>query len=331
MPRSPKYVQRFARLPRLLQLLTEHPGGLPITELAAAVDSSPAEVREDLLAFYTADVGSSDLMGLSRPETIEFLGHDGVDADPNAAEVVRVSTERPADELGIELLDPAELALIYTAARDLQDLEPDDADLASAVEALAATVYGAPNKTQPHRVFDTALEPVQQGRDQRRRVRIVYSRAWEPGVSERIIEPYRLQRTRHGWEVDAGPPDEHGKLRTFLLGHVRDAELLEETFEEPDRLAEMLEDQRRTTTVRASIAHAGRWAADRYAVGVTVVEDRQERVVLDLEVLEPVADRVGLLLLSTGEDFEVLSPLALRDAASDLASRLLERWESRST
>ncbi|QWC84562.1 WYL domain-containing protein [Nocardioidaceae bacterium] len=327
----PKYVQRFARLPRLLQLLTEHPDGLSLADLAQVAGGTPAEVREDLLAFYTADVGGSDLMGLSRPEVIEFLGVDGAEADPNAAEVVRVATDRPTDELGIELLDPAELALLYTAARDLQDLEPDDADLASAVEALAATVYGEPNRTQPHRVFDTALEPIRQGREGRKRVRIQYSRAWHPGLSERVIEPYRLQRTRRGWEVDAGPPDEDGALRTFLLGHVRDAELLEETFEEPSGLVRMLEEQRRTTTVRVSIAHAGRWTADRYAEHVTVVDDRQDHVVLDLDMLEPVGDRLGLMLLSTGEPFEVLSPHSLRDAAADLAGRLLERWEPRTT
>src|SRR6186997_3439953 len=96
-----KYAQRIGRLPAVLELLGAHPDGLPLLELAQRLNVPPEELREDLLAYYTADVGAL-LLGLSRPDVIEFLGPDRRSADPNSAEIVRIIDERPTEELGVE-------------------------------------------------------------------------------------------------------------------------------------------------------------------------------------------------------------------------------------
>jgi len=139
-PQPPKYVARFARLPRVLDMLDNHPDGLPITDLAAAFDVPVEEMREDLLAFYSADVASDDLFGLTRSEVLDFVSSSGEQVDPNEAEVVRLTDPRPTEELGVEYVDAADLALLYTAARDLQRLEPGDPDLDAAVRVLRQTV-----------------------------------------------------------------------------------------------------------------------------------------------------------------------------------------------
>ena len=221
---TPKYVERISRLPGVFEHLLAHPDGMPLRQLADDFHVDPDMLREDLLAFYAADVSPDLLLGLMRPGVLEFLGPDGDDEDPAAAEIVKISDPRSIDELGVEYVDASELALIYTAATSLLDVEPDNSDLAAAIDALSETMLGdaAPDGAGPA-PWNRLLEPIAEGQKRRVRVDIVYSRAWEVGVSERTIEPYRLVRTRRGWEVDAGPIDDRGKMRTFLLSNIRDA------------------------------------------------------------------------------------------------------------
>lgn len=308
---TPKYVARIARLPEVLALLAEHPDGLALEALATEVGVPADELREDLLAYFTAD---EDLMlGLTRPDVLEFTSAEGEDEDPNTASVVKV-VGAPAD-LGVEHLDAGDLALVYTAATSLLEVEPDNADLAEAVEAIAGTLYGEPDRVQEqeHRF----LEPLQHAARERRRVRVVYSRAWHAGLTERVIEPYRLVQTRRGWEVDAGP-----EMRTFLLSHIRSVELMSEQFDPPADLDARLHAQRETTTVRVELPHGARWAADMYAEHVSVLEDGDESFVADLELLPPVGDRVGLIMLAGGEDTRVLSPASLIQEGPRVAAEL---------
>ncbi len=58
------YARRLARVARVLELLALHPDGLRVSQLAREVGASEAELREELLAFYTADVSPDDLHGL---------------------------------------------------------------------------------------------------------------------------------------------------------------------------------------------------------------------------------------------------------------------------
>jgi proteasome accessory factor C len=319
---APKYAQRIARLPAVFELLAEHPDGLLLTDLAARFDVPVDELRQDLLAFFTADVG--DLLELFRPSVLEFLGLDGDDQDPARAEVVRIVDERPADELGVEYVDASELALIYTAALALLEIDPSDNDLAGAVDVLTETMFGEAAPPSEVLSWSQPLVPLQEAASRRQQVEIVYSRSWSVGVSERVIDPYRLVQTRRGWEVDAGPPDASGKLRTFLLSNIRSVSVLESTFEPPADLAAKLEEQRTTARVQVRIPHDARWAADMYAEKVSVVADAEDAVTLDLELLPPLEGRVGLLLLAAGPDAVVLSPPGLVAALPALARELLE-------
>ncbi len=323
---APRYVARIARLPEVFERLVAHPDGLSLDVLAGDLGVPVEELREDLLAFYTADISSELMMGLSRPDVIEFVGPD--DDDPTTAERVRLVADRPSEELGVEYVDAAELALVYTAARALLDMEPDNADLAGALEVLTETMYVDPQIPQVGTpVWNRPLAPLQEAQRTRRAVRIDYSRAWSHGVGGRVIHPYRLVQTRRGWEVDAGPPDAEGQLRTFLLSNIRSVELLDETFEAPDDLDARLETQRETTRVRVLVPHAARWAADMYAERVTVVDDDEETASLDLDLLPPLDRRVGLLLLAAGPEAFVVEPAELGAAGVVAAEELLVHHE----
>jgi proteasome accessory factor C len=323
-PEAPSYVRRFARLPRVLELLADYPNGLPLDELAAKVGAPVAELRQDLLAFYSADLVE---FGFDRPPaTLEFLGPEGGDEDPDEAEIVRISGDPGLDELGVQYVGASELALLFTAARVLQDLDPSDEHLARAIDVLAETMYGeeAAGETPEHRRWNDALDPLQAGVREHRRVRIVYSRAWQTGVRERVIEPYQLVNTRRGWETDAGPVDESGAIRTYLLTNVRRAELLSDHFEPPDDLTGVLERQRETSRVRVRVPQSARWTAEMYAEEVQVVADDEEFCTLDLDLLPPLEHRVGLLLLASGPSAQLLEPTDLKSARATLAQQLLE-------
>jgi proteasome accessory factor C len=324
---APKYVQRIARLPEVFAQLMVHPGGLPLTELATEVGVPVDELREDLLAFYTADLNPM-LFGLSRPSVLEFLGPDGDDVDPNEAEVVRVVDERPGDELGVEYVTASALGLVYSAAKARLDLDPDDDELRGAMDVLTETMVGEALPEAPARAWNQPLESLEDAVAAHRTVRITYSRTWSQGVNERVIEPYLLVKTRRGWEVDAGPPDDQGRLRTFLLPHIRQYAVLDDTFTPPPNLDALLAAQRTTTRVRVQVPHAARWAADFYAENVEVVADDELAATLDLDLLPPVEHRVGLLVLIAGEDARVLDPATMISAGPKLAAELLAHHRS---
>ncbi|KAA1418849.1 WYL domain-containing protein [Nocardioides humilatus] len=321
---TPRYAARFGRLPAVFEVLLAHPNGVPLATLADEIGVPAGELREDLLAFYTADPLEADrMLGLWRPPVLEFLGPDGDgDVDPLDAEVVRAVNDRPTEELGVEYVDASELALVHTAAVALHDVEPDP-DLAAAIDVLTETMVGAPGGHPERPAWHEPLRPLQEAQRQRRAVRIVYSRTWQHGVTPRVIHPYRLVQTRRGWEVDAGPPDSAGRLRTFLLSGIREVESLEQDFELPADLPAMLEAQRATTPVRVVLPHGSRWAADMYAETVTVLSADEDDVALELELLPPLADRVGMLLLAAGSGAFVTEPAELASAGAVLAEELL--------
>lgn len=326
MATPPRYAQRVARLPQVFAVLQTRPEGMPLADLASGLGISADELREDLLAYFTADIGG--MLGLSRPATLDFRARDGSDVDPGEAEIVQLIDDRPTEELGVEFLDASELALIYTAAQGLAELEPENAELAEAIAVLTQTMVGGTDRVESTvGSSDTgSLDLLHGAVAERRRLRLQYSRSWFPGVSERVVEPYQLIRTHRGWELDAAvadSPTQEG-LRTYLVDRIRTVELLEESFEPPARLAELLADQRRTTEVRVRIPYAARWAAERYAEQVVVLDEDEETVTAVLHLLPPVERRVGLLLLVAGPDAAVLAPGAMIAAGPRLAADLLE-------
>jgi proteasome accessory factor C len=223
----------------------------------------------------------------------------------------------------VEYVDPAELALIFTAAQALLDIEPDTDHLRTAIEVLTETAFGTRIDPTGTRTWNRPLESVQEAIAGHHPVEITYSRSWDEGVFTKTIEPYVLVQTQRGWEVDAGPPDAHGRIRTYLLSNIREYAVADATFAPPADLARVLGAQRETETVRVRIPHHARWAADFYAEDVTIVEDDEETATLDLELLQPIDTRVGLLLLIAGDESWVLNPSHLATAGPILAGELL--------
>jgi predicted DNA-binding transcriptional regulator YafY len=153
----------------------------------------------------------------------------------------------------------------------------------------------------------------------RRVVTLEYSRAWKPGVVSASVHPLRLVETTRGWELDAMLPD--GDLRTFILDRIRHVEVTDETFTVPAGIGARLTEQRRATPVDIVVPHGYRWAVDRYAEGTEVVSTDEGDEKIRAEFLPPVAERVGLVLVTAPDSFVVTEEY--QDAGREVAQKLL--------
>lgn len=315
-----RYAERIGELSQVLDVLGYHPEGLAISDVAAEVGTSEAELRETLLAYYAADLGQH-LPHVVRPDVIELFG--GPDEDPRHAVMVRVIPDRPTHELGMDLLSVEELALLYRSGRQLLFIEPDNQTLAAALERLRSTLL----PVQPELVLTPKPPPaLYRAIVDRRRLRVRYARAWAPGIVERDIEPYRLVRSFRGWELDAGPVRDDGDIRTYLVAGLHSVEELGSGFEVPDDLDGLIARHRVTTTVELVVPHWARWAVTRQADSVLAVEEDEDRARLLATFLPPVDKRVALVLLAARPLGHVVSPGDLADAGQDLARTMLAQY-----
>jgi predicted DNA-binding transcriptional regulator YafY len=325
------YARRLAVLPRALGILELHPDGLPLADLAGELGVAPEDLREVFMAYYLADLVA--LGSLSLP-IVEFVGPgadwtDEGDVDDQSEgraavgpEWVRVLAADPEHELGVDHLTAEQLGSLYRAGTDLLALEPDNENLAAALEAFATALEPADTGGDERRGATTA-QLMHRAAEDRRRVEITYSRQWHPGTTTRTVEPYRVVRTRRGWEVDAGPPDDVAAVRTYLVSGIVEARTTDQTFAPPADLDDVLTANRRPETVELVVPQDSRWAVDRFAESSEVVADDEDDVALRAQLLPPVAQRLGLLLLCTSADAFVTAPDALRDAGVDAARALL--------
>lgn len=339
-----KFVLRLARLPEVINVIASYPEGISVGALAAQFEVAADQLHQDLIAFSDLEAVGWD-HGVFDGRALEFV----VDWDPASdvdtfeldyeddpsAVVVKVVSDAPTRALGVEHLTAGDLALLYSAGQACLDTDPEDQHLAEALEVIAETMYGVStgSTTGAQDESYTAAEwarllPLLQGaQEERRRVDIVYSRTWSPGVSERTIEPLRLVQTMRGWEVDAGPVMDNGNLRTYLLSNIRECRVSEETFEPPSRLEQRLEQQRRTTLVRLALEQAARWAPDMYAEKVRILSEDEETFECDLELLPPAAERVALLLLASGGDARVMENHEVMVGAVEVIEGLIAHHE----
>jgi proteasome accessory factor C len=320
------YAKRLTALPRALAILELHPAGLPLADLAAELAVEPDDLREVFLAYYLADL--VELGSFGQP-VVEFFapGADDEEVDPATAQWVRVVARDPAQELGVDHLSAEQLGRLFAAGADLLALEPDNSVLRSALDAFQAALWPVDGPAGAEWRATTA-QVLHRAAQERRRVRVTYARQWHPGVRERVIEPYRLVRTRRGWEVDAGPADDVAAVRTYLVSGLLACEPLDETFEPPGDVDALLAAQRQPVTVELVVPQDRRWAVDRYAESVTVLADDEESVSLRAELLPPVEQRLGLVLLTCGPEAFVVQPRPLEDAGVELARRLLDHHRS---
>ncbi|MGF1648461.1 MAG: helix-turn-helix transcriptional regulator [Kineosporiaceae bacterium] len=320
MGRKMEYARRFAAVPQVLDLLRHHPDGLPLPRLAELVGVPEAQLRRELTTFFVADV--ADRAWGVRSSVIEFAGPDGTAADAARATRVRLVSDDPLSELGVELLDAHQLGLLHRVAWDMARTEPDNEVLRRTVDRLRDTLL-------PH-TADDAAPP---GSDlaarlaaavrRRHRVRFTYARAWDPGVHTRVVEPYRLTSTRRGFELDGAALDREGAVRTFLVAGIRDLEELDEHFTPPPDVEKAIARGRRTTAVRLLVPLDREWVVERFAERIERGRADDEDVELTAHVVPPVRDRVGLMVAVAGPGAAVLSPPDLRDADVDTARRLL--------
>jgi predicted DNA-binding transcriptional regulator YafY len=321
-----RFAERVASLTKVVTILEFHPSGLPLAQLAAELNTTTDSLRQTLLAYYVADIAEQADFPLP---VIEFVGSDG-DDDPERAEVVRVVSPDPERELGVEHLSAEQLGALHAAGSDLLALEPDNDVLRSALAAFETSLWPvAPSETVDSGAAIAA--DLNHAAQEHRRVRIVYARAWRPGTAERVIEPYRVLRTRRGWEVDAGPVDDVGRIRTYLVSGIREVEVLDETFERPSDVDALIATQRSDVNVELVVPHSGRWAVERFAESVTLLEDDEESVKVRAAFLPPVEQRVGLILIGCGPESFVTAPEEMVDAGAEVSRQLLDHHAPSST
>ncbi|WP_026877885.1 WYL domain-containing protein [Jiangella gansuensis] len=325
MTNPPAFVRRFERVTRALHILTMHPDGLPLARLAAVLDTDEQTLREEIIAFYRADISPAFDAGSYRHVRIEFLAADGEsdDVEPADAEIIRASTDQPAAEIGVVHTAPAELANIYRAGQALLSLEPENDVLGGALKALGDTMLRGIRPTDDHwkaELAGTMLDAIRR----RRRVRIDYTPVWREDSHEQVIAPYRLLRTRRGWEVDAGVSSDGRVVGSFLLAGIRDATVLDETFERTDDIDERMAANRREVAVDLVVPQGARWVIDRFAESSEVLDEDEESVKLRARLLTPVDQRLGIMLLVAGPLAFVTDPPHLADAGRTLAQELLD-------
>ncbi|MGA7690135.1 MAG: WYL domain-containing protein [Jiangellales bacterium] len=315
-----RYAQRVQRLARVFGILLHHPAGLSVQALSDETSMTVAELRADLSVFMNRDLPVGNDLALTDGIGVEFLSAAGEQTVSTEAAWVRLTSSAPLAELGLEYFTAEVLGPLYRAASDLSALEPDNQVLAEAVARLRSTLLtgidGGPEYGGPIAAL------LRHAATQRQCVRIEYWRAWQPGVTTRVVEPYRVVSTRRGFEVDAGPLDESGDIRTFLVRGIRKAEVLDKPFQRPDDVEARIEASRTLTDVRVVVPRDMAWVVSRFAERTTVTQADDDLEIV-AQVLPPVAERVGLMMAIAGPDAFVVAPPDLQDAAATTARRLL--------
>lgn len=303
------------------QLLGQHGWQMTIRELANALDADADEVRRQVTAY--ADLDSAATLDAYMADRTYLLidPADPYEEDPPPSDDDTVTLNAsPTEILGIEQFDATVLGPLYQAAEQLLLQEPGNETLQDAAAILRHRFL--PGVRRPRHFNAPKVAELNGAIEERRRVRIVYSRAWNPGVTERIIEPYALNHSSRGAEVDAGPLDEDGRIRTFLVNRVREIEVLDETFERPEDAAQRCLDARELTAITGYVPHSGRWAVDKWAERVEVGSRDAGGLMFIAHVLPPVEWRCALILLMAGPE-AYLEDAELDQQKVDLAQRLL--------
>ena len=108
----PGYVRRYTRVLRALEVLWYYPEGLPLVQLAEELGAKPSDLREEILAYYTAEPAAA--AGYRLPG-IGWISPTGEEVDPGTAEVVVLTDPGALAELGVVRLTPDEMATIWRA------------------------------------------------------------------------------------------------------------------------------------------------------------------------------------------------------------------------
>jgi proteasome accessory factor C len=271
-------------------------GPLPVRTLADMTGTSPDEIRRQIKAYDHEETSPTLRQELPAWLYVEQSG----DEPDDDADVAKTEGDPLRDVLGVEMFGASVYGPLYDAASDLLTREPGNEDLRSACETLVAQFLPGTERRSAYAARTVAA--LQTALDQRRRVRIVYSRAWKPGLVERIVEPYALTLTSRGYELDAGPVQDNDRIRSYLVTRIREHEMLEEVFDRPADSGSLIAANRATITVTGYMPHAGAWALRKWTESYAKGAADEHGFVFTAQMLPPVAERAALILILGGPD-----------------------------
>jgi len=281
-----------------------------------------ADVRAAVTAFNDVDITglTLDPMFMITPAGGWPADESVPDPEPADTDVVAFSPSVAGGDLGLAHVDAGTLGPLLAAADQLGTLEPDNLPLASAVDILRSSLLAGVTGHAAYRARTAAT--FQGAAAARRAMRITYASAWTAKVSTRTIHPYRVVSTRRGYEVDAGPLDDDGRPRTFLITGIRDFEVLDESFDVPPGASDAIEANRTLTPVTGVAPHRSMWAVRHWAERVDQANSDADDVAFTAWLLPPVAERVALICLAAGPGIDIDDDV-LAQAAPAMASDLL--------
>lgn len=319
MVKVPGYVKRYSRILRALEVLSFYPDGLPLAQLADELGAKPAELRREILAYYTAEPAAGS--GYTMPG-IGFLSPTGEDDDPYTAEMVVLTDPGVLAELGAVRLTATEMAAVWRAGRILAEYEPDNRVLAEGLEVLADGWLNVSQDAEDD-PGSASVAAIREAIAKRQRIRFRYARVWRPGITTRVADPYRLICTNRGWELDAGPLDEQGKPRAFLLSNLDELQILDDTFEVPDGIGKILEENRAQLRVELSLPQRAAWGVDTQADRSETILSDAETINVVVELSPPYASRLALILAPTKGEGMLMSHRDLAPQVAEVGKRLL--------
>ncbi len=313
--------ERFARLVTLASILI-HAGRekerLPLDGLLHRLNLSEVELRDDVNVLNVVNFGGGSYVLYA-----EITDDGFVDVDP---EPYSDHFARPARLLPVE-------AKALVAAIDLIGDHFPDGTLgtvrAKVVKALGEdplehglqVAHGGGDDRDLSRLISRAAHD-------RRRIDIDYYKPNEDEFTRRTVEPYALINGREGWYVAAFDPN-RDDVRHFRLDRIREAQVLDETFErrpEVDPAADVAGWPRtgelpasRTARVWISPERA-RWERER-----RVIAEELEDGALVAEIAFAGVDWLVREVLTEIGDLVVLEPQDARDAVHATAEGLLAR------
>ena len=310
--------ERFARLVTLASILIDAGRAgrrLRSEDVCDRLQITDQELREDVNVLNVVNFGGGSYVLYAE------VGDDGwVEIDP---EPYSDNFARPARLLPVE-------AKALVAAIDLIGEHLPEGALASAREKIVAALGADPSEQGLQFAAAGGDDPsyarlVNAAVAGHRRLAMEYYKPDEDELTTRTIEPYALFNGREGWYVAAVDVDK-GKLRHFRLDRIKDARVLDETFEprpEIDALGDV-EGWPRTGQVPASrIARVwfsperARWAREE----LTVAEDLSDGAVV-VELPFAGTDWLVRRVLAEAGDAAVLEPDDARAGVREAVARL---------
>jgi len=310
--------ERFARLVTLASVLIaagREGRKVPMTEVCEQLQISEQELREDVSVLNVVNFGGGAYVIYA-----EVLPSGEIEVDP---EPYSDTFDRPARLLPIE-------ANALVAAIDLIGSHLERGALDSAREKIVAALGHDPVEEGLHVTSPTAEDgitrTVEQAVHESRRLEIEYWAPNEDAFTHREIEPYALFNSKEAWYVAAVDPAKDD-LRHFRLDRIKDATLLDETFErraDLDPVADIGGWPRTGKVEGSRIAHV--WVSPDQARWM-----REERTVLaeldDGSVIVEWGYKGAPYLvreiLKEAGDAAVLEPADAREAVLAAAERLL--------